>query len=410
MTDDDRSLERAARSWLEIGPAQAPARAVEAALLRIETTPQERDLRILRRFTHMPMSARLATAAVIGVLAVGGAFYVFGRPQQNVGGPGPSPSASPTAFPSPSAALVSAPAPDRSRGDWQAMSDGAIDGLFGANERIQLSIDWGDSLHTWIQTVDGRVVLRSATIEAPAGEIHLVTDAAAGADALGCSAGEVGRYRWERSPDGMFLTLTALEDACANRATAMSHAWVHSLSAVNDGGLGVYPFGDGLQMTLPSMPWALHDIDLHTYNDTDPSISFVALQDPLGYDEPCGAGGRAPVPGTTGGGAASVAAYADYLRTRPGFDATVTDTQVDGRQAVHVKMTPKASYACQSPSYALFQDGAERDVTPGAPHSVWIVDMGGSTAIFWYEGDGVTAADEQAVISSFKFLDKLPTP
>lgn len=190
----------------------------------------------------------------------------------------------------------------------------------------------------------------------------------------------------------------------------MSHAWVHTLNAVNDGGLGWYPFGDGLQMTLPSMAWALHDIDLHTYNDTDPSISFVALQDPLGYDEPCGAGGRAPVPGTTGGGAASVAAYADYLRTRPGFDATVTDTQVDGRQAIHVKMTPKPSYECQSPSYALFQDGVERDVTPGAPHSVWIVDLGGSTGIFWYEGDGVTAADEQAVISSFRFLDKLPTP
>ena len=41
---DDRSLERAARSWLEVGPTQAPERAVEAALLRIQTTPQERDL------------------------------------------------------------------------------------------------------------------------------------------------------------------------------------------------------------------------------------------------------------------------------------------------------------------------------------------------------------------------------
>ena len=40
---DDRSLERAARSWLEVGPTEAPERAVEAALLRIDTTPQERD-------------------------------------------------------------------------------------------------------------------------------------------------------------------------------------------------------------------------------------------------------------------------------------------------------------------------------------------------------------------------------
>ena len=35
---DDRSLERAARSWLEAGPTQAPDRAVEAALLPINTT------------------------------------------------------------------------------------------------------------------------------------------------------------------------------------------------------------------------------------------------------------------------------------------------------------------------------------------------------------------------------------
>ena len=34
---DDRSLERAARSWIEAGPTRAPERAVEAALSRIET-------------------------------------------------------------------------------------------------------------------------------------------------------------------------------------------------------------------------------------------------------------------------------------------------------------------------------------------------------------------------------------
>ena len=70
---DDRSLERAARSWLETGPTEAPDRAVEAALLRIETTPQERDLRIPWRLPRMTTPARVAAAAVIGVLAIGGA-------------------------------------------------------------------------------------------------------------------------------------------------------------------------------------------------------------------------------------------------------------------------------------------------------------------------------------------------
>ena len=69
---DDRSLERAARSWLEAGPTQAPDRVVEAALLRIETTTQERDLRIPRRFPKMTTPARVAAAAVIGVLLIAG--------------------------------------------------------------------------------------------------------------------------------------------------------------------------------------------------------------------------------------------------------------------------------------------------------------------------------------------------
>ena len=98
--NDDRSLERAARSWIEEGPTQAPDRAVEAALLRIESTPQERDLRIPWRFPSMTTPARLAVAAAVGVLLAGGAIYYFGGPNQPaVGGPGPSPSATAPASP-----------------------------------------------------------------------------------------------------------------------------------------------------------------------------------------------------------------------------------------------------------------------------------------------------------------------
>jgi len=96
---DDRSLERAARSWLETGPAQAPDRVVAAALLRIETTPQERDLRVPWRLPKMLTPARLAAAAIVGVLLIGGAvIYAGGRPSNSVPvvtpGPAPSPSTS----------------------------------------------------------------------------------------------------------------------------------------------------------------------------------------------------------------------------------------------------------------------------------------------------------------------------
>lgn len=82
---DDRSLERAARSWVEEGPSRAPDYAVAAALARIQTTPQERDLRIPWR--PRTMFDRLAAAAIAGVLAIGTltlGYSLFAKP------PGPA--------------------------------------------------------------------------------------------------------------------------------------------------------------------------------------------------------------------------------------------------------------------------------------------------------------------------------
>ncbi len=99
---DDRSLERAARSWIEVGPTRAPSHAVDAALLRIQTTPQERDLRIPRRFIPMPMPARVAAAALIGVLLVGGAVSLFSSGGRSIALPVPSPTVVPSTSPAPS--------------------------------------------------------------------------------------------------------------------------------------------------------------------------------------------------------------------------------------------------------------------------------------------------------------------
>ena len=104
---DDRSLERTARSWIEAGPTRAPEHAIEAALVTIETTPQVRDLRILRRFSTMTMTTRLAAAAVVGVLAIGATAF-FLRPTAPDAGTTPRASASLIATPStaPSDALA----------------------------------------------------------------------------------------------------------------------------------------------------------------------------------------------------------------------------------------------------------------------------------------------------------------
>ena len=70
--NDDRTLERAARSFIEVGPTRAPDHAVEAALLRIASTTQERALRLPWRFPTMPLPARLVALAVVGALVLAG--------------------------------------------------------------------------------------------------------------------------------------------------------------------------------------------------------------------------------------------------------------------------------------------------------------------------------------------------
>jgi hypothetical protein len=90
---DDRSIERSARAWLELGPTQAPDHAVEAALRTIDTTSQERDLRIPWRFPTMNPLARIAILVTVAVVALGAGLYLM-KPANDSVGPQPSPAAS----------------------------------------------------------------------------------------------------------------------------------------------------------------------------------------------------------------------------------------------------------------------------------------------------------------------------
>jgi hypothetical protein len=100
---DDRTLERAARSWLEEGPTRAPDHAVDAALSRITTTRQERDLRIPWRLPTMNPIARLAGAGVLAAVAVAVVLLALRPgtlgPGTLTGSPTPAISGSPSAAP-----------------------------------------------------------------------------------------------------------------------------------------------------------------------------------------------------------------------------------------------------------------------------------------------------------------------
>ena len=92
---DERSLERAARSWIEIGPTAAPPHVVDVALDLIAHTPQERDW-IPWRFPRMTSTARLAALIAVGALILAGAFALLGPGSTSTPVPSPAPSTKPS--------------------------------------------------------------------------------------------------------------------------------------------------------------------------------------------------------------------------------------------------------------------------------------------------------------------------
>jgi hypothetical protein len=95
----DHEFDRIARAWLADGPERLPDRVLDALAEEIHLTRQRHAPRVPRRIPIMTSPARLAAAAVLGVLLVGGAAYYLGQPEEAAqGGPGPlrSPSPAPT--------------------------------------------------------------------------------------------------------------------------------------------------------------------------------------------------------------------------------------------------------------------------------------------------------------------------
>jgi hypothetical protein len=106
---DQRGLDRLLDAYFVEGTNELPDRVIEAALDRIDHTQQRRALGVPRRLSTVNMPTRIAAAAVIGVLAVGASFYLFGSAQPDVGRPSPTPSSSS----SPDVAVVVSPSPSQ---------------------------------------------------------------------------------------------------------------------------------------------------------------------------------------------------------------------------------------------------------------------------------------------------------
>ena len=103
----DRDFDRIAMAWLADGPEELSDRVLDAVADEVHATRQRHAPRLPRRFDSMTTSARVAAAAVIGVLVFGGALFPaqtrWYRPSAAPGlrTPSPSATASPTLLASP---------------------------------------------------------------------------------------------------------------------------------------------------------------------------------------------------------------------------------------------------------------------------------------------------------------------
>jgi hypothetical protein len=97
---DDREFQRAITDWLETGSDRTPPHAIDAVLLAVRSTRQDRPLPVPWSTPQMPPIARylIAAAAIVAISFV--ALNVAGLPRY-VAGPAATPSLSPTPTPTP---------------------------------------------------------------------------------------------------------------------------------------------------------------------------------------------------------------------------------------------------------------------------------------------------------------------
>ena len=296
------------------------------------------------------------------------------------------------------------------RQDWQA--DVAVDALpnLGVHDsRIQLSFGF-DTSEAWIQTgifTNQNVVLRGGAFEGGPSTVRLVSNDAQG----GCHLGDEGRYDWAISGNGLFLTLTPQSDACASRRTTLERTWVHSLAARNLGGPGVLSyFQPSIQMTLPAANWGAGGETGAASVASDANSTFIAIKNPAGFTQPCTASGRHHVAEP-----ATIAGFTAYLKTLPGFTVTSTNATIGGNPAVHLTIPTSSKTPCDGGQVYEF---APNDLSstgywfirPGDTDTIWLVQVGKDLYLLQWLKDGATTADEQQVLSTVSFIDRLPTP
>jgi len=93
--NDKRDFDRAVDQWLDDSSDATPPEVIDAVLLAVRSTPQERDLRVPWRTTSMTSYLRVAAVIALAAIASTAAIVTFGPGGSGFGGTKSTPSPSP---------------------------------------------------------------------------------------------------------------------------------------------------------------------------------------------------------------------------------------------------------------------------------------------------------------------------
>jgi hypothetical protein len=410
----ERDFDRVARAWLDLMPSEAPDRTVESVLQAVATAPQVRRWPWTGQWRpNLNRLTIIAATVALLVVAIGGAMLLSsGRQNLPVQTPTPEPM---TVTPAPTSEAPVA-FDETLWGSWAAEAP-PIPGLPSQGSRIQTTFSWDDGVELVVQTSyeNGYRALTSDALPADPGEFRVRSQSTVD----GCQGGDVGTYTWTRSTNGLFLTVAAVDDACAIRATTLTRTWVRTLGAVNDGGTGMAlmtdPYPDML-VTLPKLTFgmpALPPVDIGTFREGDPELHFTIFLNPLGLADGCATGdqGSFQIDKTP-------AALRTYIAGLPTTNVTSIATTIGGLAARHITADSTAG-TCAAGDMTLFKElpfptsnggPGEIKFALGEKLSLWAVVVDTDLLVLAYTGPGVSTADEQAIMDTIQFTNGLPTP
>jgi len=204
----DRTFERAVLDWLEDGSDRSPRPAIEAVLLAVRTTPQERERAVTRRFTMQARTLRLVAAAMALVAVLGGgAVWVAGlatnpSPPVSTSSPTLSSTSDPVPVPTPTGAPRPSPSAGESVAGWPSLV-GSWPGLFSWDGSLCAGRSCNPGfMHSGYGSGGVAITMGCAagTFKPPCASVEVVDLITAGATAV-TVAGRSGWYRTVIEPE-----------------------------------------------------------------------------------------------------------------------------------------------------------------------------------------------------------------